>query len=70
MKHSMKHISMEDYEVVHSGQTWQYDEKPCQKNMLGFLEKNEAVVTWLQPKQQTTQSSVEEQIPCIRVKVL
>ena len=46
----MKHISIEDYEIVHSGQSWQYDSKPCQKHMLSFLEKNESVVTWLQPK--------------------
>lgn len=63
----MKHIAIEDYEIVHSGQTWQYDEKPCQKSMLGFLEKNEAVVTWLKPKKPSC--PVEEQIPCIRVKV-
>ena len=68
----MKHICIEDYDIVHSGQTWQYEEKPCQKDMLGYLEKNEAVVTWLQPKDNSSTQgncAIHEQIPCIRVKV-
>lgn len=62
----MKHICIEDYDIVHSGQSWQYDEKPCQRNMLEHLEKNEAVVTWLQPKQ--FRHVPQKQVPCIRFR--
>jgi len=61
----MKHIPIEKYEIVHSGQSWQYDEKPCHKHMLTFLEKNESVVTWLRPK--GCAHSIDMQVPCIRV---
>jgi hypothetical protein len=62
----MKYIPMENYEVVHSGQSWQYEEKPCHKHMLAFLEKNESIVTWLQPKKHG--GCIEKQVPCIRMK--
>jgi hypothetical protein len=71
----MKHISIENYEIVHSGQTWNYEGKPCQKDMLALLERNEAVVTWLKPKTQPQSTTVPllgnditQQVPCIRVK--
>jgi hypothetical protein len=62
----MKFIPIEKYRIIDSGQTWPHANKPCQKDMLPFLEKNEALVTWLQPRCAPT--SITKQIPSIRVK--
>ena len=50
--------------VVYSGEDWRHGLPPCSREMMCHLEKNERLVSWLQP----VNGSVEQQIPAIRVK--
>ena len=59
----MKAIDMDTVVLVHSGDVWPHETPPCCKRMIRFLEKNESMVTWVQPKQ----GSVKDQFPVIRV---
>lgn len=34
--------------VVQSGDVWGFDHPPCSRAMIPHLERNEALVTWLQ----------------------
>lgn len=61
----MKVVNMDKYEIIDSGQTWQYAKKPCRKEMLPMLEQNESVVTWIAPR--GCAGSVSEHIPVIRI---
>jgi hypothetical protein len=45
----MKEISMEGMRLVHSGDDWAHARPPCSKDMTGFLEHNEKIVSWVQP---------------------
>jgi hypothetical protein len=44
----MKAVDMNSVVVVHSGESWRHPQLPCSRQMIGFLEKNEALVTWVQ----------------------
>lgn len=50
--------------VVYSGEDWCHCLPPCSREMMRHLEKNERLVSWLQP----VDGSVEQQIPAIRVR--
>lgn len=45
----MKEISMDGMRLVHSGDDWAHARPPCSKDMTGFLEHNEKIVSWIQP---------------------
>ena len=55
---------MELNHVVKSGVCWPYERTPNCKQMIGQLERNEALVTWICPKN----GGIAEQFPAIRVK--
>jgi hypothetical protein len=59
----MRAVNMENMSLVHSGETWSGAQPPCSRQMIRFLEKNESVVTWLQPKN----GNVHDQFPAIRM---
>jgi hypothetical protein len=50
--------------VVYSGDDWRHGLPPCSREMMCHLERNERLVSWLQP----VNGGVEQQIPAIRVK--
>ncbi len=54
---------MEHNHIVKSGVAWPYHEVPNSKKMISYLERNEALITWIQPED----GGVENQFPAIRV---
>ncbi len=56
-------MDMTDVFVVCSGEGWRHRLPPCSKEMMAHLERNEKLVSWLQP----VGGSVHEQVPAIRV---
>ena len=48
--------------VVYAGEEWQHEQPPCSREMMRHLERNERLVSWLQPAKGT----VQDQIPAIR----
>ena len=59
----MKRLDMTDVFVVCSGEGWRHRLPPCSKEMMAHLERNEKLVSWLQP----VGGGVHEQVPAIRV---
>ena len=55
----MKQINMSQNAVVYAGETWKHASAPCSKEMMCVLERNEKIISWLQP----THGGVGEQIP-------
>ena len=60
----MRKLDTKDIKVVHSGEDWPFPQSPCSKDMMALLERNERLVSWLQP----CSGSLQDQIPAIRVK--
>jgi hypothetical protein len=58
----MKEISMDGMRLIHSGDDWDHARPPCSKDMTGFLEHNEKIVSWVQP----LAGGVDDQIPVVR----
>lgn len=48
--------------IIHRGDMWPHDTPPSSKTMAIHLEKNESIISWLQP----VDGGVLEQIPCIQ----
>lgn len=44
----MKRVDMGLVDLVHVGEPWPHSDPPCCKSMIQFLERNEALVTWVQ----------------------
>jgi hypothetical protein len=61
---TMRAVDMSAHRVVKCGVDWPYEETPNCKRMITQLERNEALVTWLQPNS----GSITDQFPVIRVK--
>ena len=59
----MKRLNMSGVFVVHAGEDWRHQQPPCSREMMRHLERNERLVSWLQP----CAGSVNDQIPAIRV---
>lgn len=59
----MKRLDMTGICVVYAGENWTHGMPPCNKEMVPFLERNERLVSWLQP----TAGGVQDQVPAIRV---
>lgn len=55
---------MAGYSVVYAGEPWRHPLPPCSKEMMCHLERNERIVSWLQP----VSGTVQDQIPALRVK--
>lgn len=53
---------MEGMRLIHSGDDWDHARPPCSKDMTGFLEHNEKIVSWVQP----LSGGVDDQIPVVR----
>ena len=49
--------------LVHSGEAWEHAQPPCSRQMIRHLERNEGLVTWVQPKGGT----VKDQFPVMRL---
>ena len=60
----MRSVDMSLHRVVKCGVDWPYEATPNCKRMITQLERNEALVTWLQPND----GGVADQFPAIRVK--
>jgi hypothetical protein len=60
----MKVVDMDTHHVVKSGVCWPFSEQPNCKKSIAQLERNEALVTWLN----VNGGGVEQQFPAIRVK--
>jgi hypothetical protein len=59
----MKRLDMTGVCVVYAGEMWGHGMPPCNREMVPFLERNERLVSWLQP----SNGSVYDQVPAIRV---
>ena len=44
----MKMVDMSLVTLIHSGEGWSHEQPPCSRQMIHLLERNEAVVTWVQ----------------------
>ena len=60
----MRAVDMSMHRVVKCGVCWPYEKTPNCKQMISQLERNEALVTWLQPNS----GNISDQFPAIRVK--
>ena len=61
-KSSMRSLNIEKMKIVHYGEEWTHPLPPSSKEMSGVLEKNEKIVSWVQP----IEGTIEEQIPVWR----
>lgn len=62
----MRHLQTPNMRVIYRGQNWPYTGKdPCSKEMIGYLERNESIISWLQV--QSPDAKVEDQTPVIIV---
>lgn len=60
---SSKVLDISGMDIVFRGKPWEYAEDPSAKSVVHLLERNESIVTWLQPRG----GSVTDQIPAINV---
>ena len=49
--------------IIHHGKAWSHEADPCSRDMIRYLERNESIVSWLQPEGR----GIQEQVPCIIV---
>ena len=61
----MRAVDMSLHRVVKCGVSWPFSFQPNCKKMILQLERNEALVTWLEP---LDSSDISKQFPVIRVK--
>ena len=62
---TMRVLDMVGMKIVHQGAAWPYEGvDPCAKDMLAFLERNESLISWVQPE---SDEGVSGQVPVIRV---
>lgn len=47
---AVKALDVSNMDIVLRGKQWDRIEDPCAKNVIHLLERNEGLVTWLQPK--------------------
>jgi len=59
----MKLVDMSGVRVVHSGEPWAHQQLPCSRQMIPFLERNEGLVTWVQPRG----GAVSDQFPVVQI---
>ena len=61
----MRAVDMSLHRVVKCGVSWPFSFQPNSKNMILQLERNEALVTWLEPLES---DDISKQFPAIRVR--
>ena len=61
---TMRVVDMDRHRVVKCGVDWPFESTPNSKRMITQLERNEALVTWIQP----VNGSVTDQFPAIRIR--
>ncbi len=61
----MRAVDMSLHRVVKCGVSWPFSFQPNSKNMIVQLERNEALVTWLEP---LDSDDISKQFPAIRVR--
>ena len=60
---SCRVLDVSGMDIVYRGKPWHHYEDPSAKSVGHLLERNESIVTWLQPRG----GSVQDQIPAIHV---
>ena len=45
----MRELDLAGLRLVHCGEDWPHESLPCSKEMVKFLERNETLVSWLEP---------------------
>jgi len=60
---SFKVLDISGMDIIFREKEWKHPEDPCAKSVVHLLERNESLVTWLQPRG----GCVEDQIPAINV---
>ena len=45
----MRELDLAGLRLVHCGEDWPHDSPPCSREMVKFLERNETLVSWLEP---------------------
>ena len=60
----MKRLDMSNIRVIYAGEDWRHGSLPCSREMMRHLERNERLVSWLQP----LGGGVQDQVPAIRMK--
>ncbi len=48
----MRALSLQKFDVVWRGDEWSFEAPPCSRDATSMLESNEAIVSWLAPKNQ------------------
>lgn len=61
---TMRVVDMSRHTIIKCGVDWPFDATPNCKRMISQLERNEALVTWLQP----SDGAVKDQFPAIRIR--
>lgn len=59
-----KPLDTHNMQVIWRGLDWEHPLPPSSKKVSHLLERNESVITWMQPEG----GKIEDQIPCIRYK--
>ncbi len=55
---TLRPLDVSNMDVIFRGRVWSHSEDPTSKNVIHLLERDESIVTWLQPKG----GSVEDQV--------
>jgi hypothetical protein len=63
LRSAMKRLDMTGICVIYAGENWVHGMPPCNREMVPHLERNERLVSWLQP----ANGGVNDQVPAIRV---
>ena len=58
-----KILDVSGMDIIYRGKAWNHREDPSAKSVGHLLERNESIVTWLQPRG----GAVEDQVPAIQV---
>ena len=59
----MRLVDLSRNNIIKAGIPWAFSGSPNSKNMIGNLERNESLITWLQP----LGGSISQQFPAIRI---
>ena len=59
----MRALSLQKFDIVWRGDEWRFEPPPCSRDAVNLLENNEAVVSWLAPKNHG--DDPREQVPAI-----
>ena len=60
----MERLDISNIRVIYAGEDWRHGSLPFSREMMRHLERNERLVSWLQP----LGGGVQDQVPAIRMK--